>query len=81
MKNIYNQILNFINQKDKIYHICANIILILIGNIINVVFGVVLAILASLGKEIYDMKNSSGFSKQDLVADLIGIIIGILLVL
>lgn len=63
-----DQIKKFL-KSDKILHmICCFAIVVIFGLILNVVSGIALALIASFGKESYD----------DLLADLLGIVLGIL---
>ena len=75
-----NQIRKFL-KSDKVLHmICCFAIVVIFGLILNVVSGIALALIASFGKEAYDevRPNGSGWSWDDLLADLLGIVLGIL---
>lgn len=66
-------------QKDKILHISACIIIVVVfGTMFNLVTGVIAAVIASLAKEALDEYNYGGWDNEDLLADGVGIIIGIL---
>ena len=55
--------------KDKVKHFCACLVIAIISPI--------LAIVAAIGKEWYDMKqNGNHWCWKDIVADVAGIIIG-----
>lgn len=61
--------------------ICCFAIVVIFGLVLNVVSGIALALIASFGKEAYDevRPNSSGWSWDDILADLLGIVLGILI--
>ena len=74
-----NQIKKFL-KNDKILHmICCFAIVVIF--VLNVVSGIALALIASFGKEAYDevRPNGSGWSWDDILADLLGIVLGILI--
>lgn len=58
-------------------------IVVIFGLVLNVVSGIALALIASFGKEAYDevRPNGSGWSWSwdDILADLLGIVLGILI--
>lgn len=55
--------------KDKVKHFCACLVIAIISPI--------LAIVAAIGKEWYDMKqNGNHWCWKDIVADVVGIIVG-----
>lgn len=67
-------------KNDKVLHfICNFIIVLILGFIFNVIVGISAAVVASLGKELYDEIKYKGWSWNDLIADLIGIILGALI--
>ena len=67
---------------DKIYHLVAGFIISLIFGFINPVLGLVLAIIAGVGKEIYDKKiKKSVIDPFDIIATVIGGILGTALVI
>lgn len=75
-----DQIKKFL-KGDKILHmICCFAIVVIFGLILNIVSGIALALIASFGKETYDevRPNGSGWSWDDILADLLGIVLGIL---
>lgn len=75
-----NQIKKFL-KNDKILHmICCFAIVVIFGLVLNIVSGITLALIASFGKEVYDevRPNGSGWSWDDILADLLGIVLGIL---
>lgn len=53
-------------------------LLCLFGLVLNIVSGITLALIASFGKENYDEVKYKGWSWDDLLADLLGIVLGIL---
>lgn len=69
-----DQIKKFL-KGDKILHmICCFAIVVIFGLILNIVSGIALALIASFGKETYDEVKYW----DDLLADLLGIVLGIL---
>ena len=56
---------------DKLYHLIVCMLL-------TVVFGWLVGIIVGVAKEIYDI-NKSGFSYKDLVADIIGVGVGMII--
>lgn len=83
IKNWINNIWSVIKTNTKIKCVLINFIIILIVGVFSLKAGVILALLASLAKEIYDEYNSdgTGWNWEDLIADVIGITLGILIVL
>lgn len=73
-----DQIKKFL-KGDKILHmICCFAIVVIFGLILNIVSGITLALIASFGKETHDEVKYKGWSWDDLLADLLGIVLGIL---
>lgn len=75
-----DQIKKFL-KGDKILHtICCFAIVVIFGLILNIVSGIALALIAiaSFGKETYDEVKYKGWSWDNLLADLLGIVLGIL---
>lgn len=73
-----NRIKKFL-KNDKILHIiCCFAIVVIFGLVLNIVSGIALALIASFGKEAYDEVKYKGWSWDDLLADLIGIVLGVL---
>lgn len=85
MKNLIEKIKSLINKhRDKIYHLVVNVLMMLIiGIIFNIVSAIIVSILVSISKELYDeiYEDGSGWDWYDLIADAIGIVIGILILL
>ena len=52
----------------------------MLGFTFNIVTGISVALIASLSKELYDEIKYKGWSWDDLIADLIGIVLGIIVV-
>lgn len=68
-------------KNDKVLHlICNFIIVVVLGFTFNIVTGISVALIASLSKELYDEIKYKGWSWDDLIADLIGIVLGIIIV-
>ena len=62
---------------DKIYHFIAGFIISLIFGFINPVLGLALAIIAGVGKEIYDKKiKKSVIDPLDVIATVLGGVLG-----
>ena len=62
---------------DKIYHLVAGFIISLIFGFINPVLGLALAIIAGVGKEIYDKKiKTSVIAPLDVIATVVGGVLG-----
>ena len=62
---------------DKIYHLVAGFIISLIFGLINPFLGLALAIIAGVGKEIYDKKiKKSVIDPLDVIATVLGGILG-----
>ena len=62
---------------DKIYHLVAGFIISLIFGLINPVLGLALAIIAGVGKEIYDKKiKKSVIDPLDVISTVVGGILG-----
>lgn len=68
-------------KNDKVLHlICNFIIVVVLGFTFNIVTGISIALIASLSKELYDEIKYKGWSWDNLIADLIGIVLGIIVV-
>lgn len=68
-------------KNDKVLHlICNFIIVVVLGFTFNIVTGISIALIASLSKELYDEIKYKGWSWDDLIVDLIGIVLGIIVV-
>ena len=82
MKEILKKIVNFLKQSDKLKHCLVNLLVMLIAGSINIWLGIGLAVGLSLGKEYGDSKAPDNkWDWYDILADAIGIVIGLLLVL
>jgi hypothetical protein len=75
---------------DKLLHAETTALIVIAGSIVHPILGIILAVFASLGKELYDwckygkMMGWDEFRKLffgDLISDGIGIIMGVILVL
>lgn len=74
-----DQIKKFL-KNDKILHmICCFAIVVIFGLVLNIVSGITLALIASFGKEAYDEVRPNGSGWDDILADLLGIVLGILI--
>lgn len=79
-----NNLINLVKTNDKVKHLLCNFIIVIVfGLIFNPIIGLGLALIASLLKEIYDeyRDNGTGWDWNDIVADIIGIILGLIFVL
>lgn len=63
---------------DKILHFLATLIITVLFGQINIIIGIFASLIASFGKELYDEYTYGGWDWKDIVADLFGIVIGIL---
>ena len=73
-----NQIKKFLKNDKILRIICCFAIVVIFGLVLNIVSGIALALIASFGKEAYDEVKYKGWSWDDLLADLIGIVLGVL---
>lgn len=77
-------------EKDKILHFMVSMAIAILVVLLCLPLGTIAAVgitvcvcsIAGIGKEIYDCKkdNPTGFDWKDLLADLIGMIVGITLI-
>lgn len=74
-----NKIITFIGDKN-LHALVNTIIVVLVGLLLNPIAGVILAAIISIAKEIYD-KKTTGFDYQDLIADSIGILLGLFILI
>lgn len=82
MKEILKKIVNFLKQSDKLKHCLVNLLAMLIAGSINIWLGIGLAVGLSVGKEYGDSKTPGNkWDRYDILADAIGIVIGLILVL
>lgn len=86
MKEILKKIVNFLKQSDKLKHCLVNLLVMLIAGSINIWLGIGLAVGLSVGlsvgKEYGDSKAPGNkWDWYDILADAIGIVTGLLLVL
>lgn len=80
MKKLYNKIANFLCSftSDKYVHFIVCMILVqLIALFIPVLYAMLIVFILGLSKEIFDSKQQDDkFDVKDLLADILGIIIG-----
>ena len=80
MKKLYNKIANFLCSftSDKYIHFIVCMILVqLIYLLVPVLYSMLIVFIIGLGKEIFDSKQQDDiFSFKDLFSDILGIIIG-----
>lgn len=84
LKNQIKTLLTSLGQKDKMYHIAANFIIVLfLGVLFSPAVGLGAALIASLGKEIYKeyKVDGSGWNIHTLIADVIGMVLGLFIIL
>ena len=82
MKEILKKIVNFLKQSDKLKHCLVNLSVMLIAGSINIWLGIGLAVGLSVGKEYGDSRAPGNkWDWYDNLADAIGIVIGLILVL
>lgn len=65
---------------DKNLHAIINTIIVLLFGLFHPIIGVTIAVLISIAKEIHD-KKTTGFDYQDLIADGIGILLGLFILI
>jgi len=67
-------------MNDKVKHFLVNFgLVVILGFAVGVVAGLVSAVCFSVGKEIYDkFVRKTVFSVDDLIADMLGIIAGLI---
>ena len=71
-------------ERDKIKHTAINYIIVVALSLLWCTIGAILtAVVVSVGKEIYDKykTNATGFDLRDLIADGVGIVLGVLTIL
>jgi VanZ family protein len=69
-------------QQDKILHFLFSLGLVIILHIKSKILdSILITVLIGLTKEVYDIYFGEGFSSGDLLADMSGILIGIILIL
>lgn len=71
-------------ERDKIKHTAINYIIVVALSLLWCTIGAILAaVIVSVGKEIYDKykTNATGFDLRDLIADGVGIVLGVLTIL
>lgn len=82
MKETIKRIINKLKNKDKLIRFIINLIVILSIGWINLPLAIGLAVGLSVGKEYGDSKAPGNkWDWYDILADAIGIVIGLLLVL
>lgn len=79
MINQLNKLITFIGDKN-LHALVNTIIVLLVGLLLNPIVGVIIAAIISIAKEIYD-KKTTGFDYQDLIADSIGILLGLFILI
>ena len=65
---------------DKILHFAVNLIVMLTLDF-NIFLAISACVFLSIGKETYDQYKYQGWSNGDLIADLVGLITGLIIVL
>lgn len=84
IKTWIKTLLTKLSQKDKLYHLIINFLVVLfLGVLFSPTIGLAAAIVLSLGKEVYDeyRPNGAGWNWDDLTADLVGILLGLFVIL
>lgn len=80
IKDLLNKLESKIGDK-KMHILCSFVITFLFG-LLGIITGIFMGCLAGLAKEVYDyIKQGSGFSKEDLMYDIVGIVIAVILLL
>ena len=63
---------------DKIYHAISCLVITLITALfLNWWIGLILAVLAGILKEVYDAKWGTGWDWYDILADMLGVVLGV----
>ncbi|MDD2300855.1 MAG: hypothetical protein PHU69_14625 [Fermentimonas sp.] len=63
--------------KDKLYHLVAGFVISIVFGLINPVLGLALAVIAGVGKEIYDKKiKKSVIDPLDAISTVLGGVLG-----
>ena len=82
MKETIKRIISKLKNKDKLLHFIVNLIVVLSIGWINLPLAIGLAVGLSVGREYGDSKAPDNkWDWYDILADAIGIVIGLLLVL
>lgn len=69
----------FFYSTDKLLHILVNVLIVSVLSLfIGTLAAVIIAAMVSVFKESYDQITYNGWDNEDLLADLLGILIGIL---
>lgn len=83
METLKNWIKTLLTNKDKLYLLVINFFIVLfLGVLFNPAIGLGTALVASIGKEVYDeYKTDSGWNWNDLLIDAIGMVLGLFIIL
>lgn len=84
LKNWIKSLLTILSQKDKLYLLVINFLIVLfLGVLFNPAIGLGVALIASIGKETYDeyISTDSGWNWNDLLIDIIGMVLGLFIIL
>lgn len=85
LKEVLNKLVDKVGSK-KAHVICTFLITLLFG-ILGIISGILMGCVASVGKEVYShvkyvlTSQGSGFNKQNLVYDVIGIAIAVVILI
>lgn len=81
IKTWINNIVTIVKNNDKLKHLLINFIIVVLVGVFNLKVGVILAILISLGKLLYDRFKSNNWNRDNIIVDIIGILLGIFIIL
>lgn len=77
-------LINRLKGTDKLLHFLVNLFsTIIFGLTLGIMFGISISVLLSIGKELYDQirPNGTDWDWNDILADLVGILLGLFIIL
>lgn len=78
----FTQVILFVNQEDKQKHFLVSLLLVLFFSaFMNVLSAILVATLIGFFKEIWDEFFGSGFCVKDLLANGLGVVVGVSIIL
>lgn len=70
-----------LREEDKQQHFLYSLVILLVSySVLSLVWSLVVTLMVGLGKEIWDHYYGSGFCWWDLLANAVGIVVGLLLI-
>jgi len=67
-------------NKDKVYHLVAGLLVSTSALVVGLYLGMVLVISAAISKEVWDYYNSGTVDGNDIVATIVGGLVGLQLI-